>query len=153
MTEDLLDIRYSQHQRETSHLFCHLQQSLVVALPLGSPLRRLLLQLLDLLGHLQEDRQLPPQSEQQEAGQSPSSEGAPSYLLHLLSESGEDLIAFGQSALELLKLIHVEGELEDMKGNRSHCSPTHRNQHPVGLMSQTVNILLISTEQHLQKIY
>lgn len=36
------------------------------------------------------------------------------HLLHLLSESGEDLIAFSQGALKLLKLVHVQGELRDM---------------------------------------
>lgn len=36
------------------------------------------------------------------------------YLLHLLSESGEDLIALSQGALKLFKLVHVERELEDV---------------------------------------
>lgn len=36
-----------------SHLLCHLQQGLVVTLPFGPPLCGFLLQLLDLLGHLE----------------------------------------------------------------------------------------------------
>lgn len=36
------------------------------------------------------------------------------YLFHLLSESGEDFIAFSQGALELFKLVHVQRELEDV---------------------------------------
>lgn len=36
-----------------------------------------------------------------------------SYLFHLLSKSGEDFITFCQSALELLKLVHVQGELNE----------------------------------------
>ena len=34
-----------------------------------------------------------------------------SYLLHLLSERCEHLIAFGQRALELFKLVHVQRKL------------------------------------------
>ena len=41
-----------------THLLSHVQQGLVVALPFGPPLGGLLLQLLDLLGHLRKNRKV-----------------------------------------------------------------------------------------------
>lgn len=37
---------------------------------------------------------------------------ASSHLFHLLSEGCEDLIAFSQGGLKLLKFVHVQGKLE-----------------------------------------
>lgn len=40
------------------------------------------------------------------------------YLFHLLSESGEDFIAFSQGALKLFKLVHVQRELENVTDDK-----------------------------------
>lgn len=96
-----------------SHLLGHLQQRLVVTFPFGPPLRRFLLQLLDLLGHLGgKARRLAAK------GGRRGTEALVSHLLHLLSEGGEDLVAFGQGALKLLELVHVQGELWRGRGGR-----------------------------------
>lgn len=47
---------FSCNQSSIVHLLGHLQQGLVVALPLAPPLGRLFLQLFNLLGHLKKDK-------------------------------------------------------------------------------------------------
>lgn len=64
------------------------------------------------------------------------------HLLHLLSESSEDLVAFGQSALELLKLVHVQRELAEE--NREDVWSFHISLHWHGTK---VLLLVTSTEK------
>lgn len=109
-------------KKRGGHLLSHLQQCLVVTLPFGPPLCCFLLQLLYLLCHLWENRQLTVSRESSETKGSGSV--AVSHLLHLLSESSEDLVAFGQSALKLFKLVHVQRELSDRnRGEMSVMTP------------------------------
>lgn len=66
------------------------------------------------------------------------------HLFHLLSEGGEDFVAFGQGALKLLKLVHVERELEDTRGGE------HRGgEHRAGLQVQKAPFTHNTTRTYL----
>lgn len=105
---------------------------------------RLLLQFLDLLSHLERN---PSSLTAKYRDAASHSHYQVTHLLHLLSEGVEHLIAFSQGALKLLKLVHVQGELEDMTvdGYGAYCSDNlmfYHQKHQAYLLFQLSLLLL-----------
>lgn len=118
-----------------AHLLCHLQHCLAAALPFSTPHRGLLLQLLDLFGHLGDENGecrpvIDPQCNLGSHFTNPHNctISKSAYLLHFLPEGGEHLIAFRKRALEILKLVHVKGKLKQRIGGTKNRRLVHHAQ-------------------------